>query len=137
VTPWSSSPSPGLFPATRPRPVLSQAPPPNPIAAVPDGRRVLSRVGVADHTVTPKAPWTGSGWREYSYGGFGGGHPHFRPHADLPVTQVLLSGTSAWESVALQRRHLCGLLAHGLSTTSGVVACHGPGGGMGPQGIRL
>jgi hypothetical protein len=25
VTPWSSSPSPGLFPATRPRPVLAQA----------------------------------------------------------------------------------------------------------------
>ena len=49
VTPWSSSPSPGLFLATRPRPVLSQAPPPNPIAAEPDGRRVLSRGGVADH----------------------------------------------------------------------------------------
>jgi hypothetical protein len=49
VTPWSSSPSPGLFPATRPRPVLSQAPPPNPIAAEPDGRRVLSRGGAADH----------------------------------------------------------------------------------------
>jgi len=43
----------------------------------PDGRRVLSRVGAADHAVTPEAPWTGSGWREYSYGGFGGGHPHF------------------------------------------------------------
>lgn len=42
VTPWSSSPSPGLLPATWPRPVLSQAPPPNPIAAEPDGRRVLS-----------------------------------------------------------------------------------------------
>jgi hypothetical protein len=49
VTPWSSPPSPGLFPATWPRPVLSQAPPPNPIAAEPYGRRVLSRVGVADH----------------------------------------------------------------------------------------
>jgi hypothetical protein len=60
-------------------------PPPNPIAAGLDGRRVLSRVGVADHVVTPEAPWTGSGCREYSYGGFGGGHPHFLPHApDLP-----------------------------------------------------
>lgn len=49
VAPWSSSPSPGLFPATRPRPVLSQAPPPEPIAAEPDGRRVLSRGGAADH----------------------------------------------------------------------------------------
>ena len=25
--------------------------------------------------MTPEAPWTGSGWREYSYGGFGRGHP--------------------------------------------------------------
>jgi hypothetical protein len=49
VTPWSSSPSPDMFPAIRPRPVLSQAPPPNPIAAEPDGRRVLSRGGAADH----------------------------------------------------------------------------------------
>jgi hypothetical protein len=27
-----------------------------------------------DHEVTLKAPLPGSGWREYSYGGFGGGH---------------------------------------------------------------
>ena len=33
-----------------------------------------------NHEVTPKAP-LGSGCREYSYGGFGGGHPHFHPHA--------------------------------------------------------
>ena len=58
VTPWSSLPSPGLFPATRPRPVLSQTPPSNPIAAEPDGRRVLSRGGAADHEVTPNAPLT-------------------------------------------------------------------------------
>jgi hypothetical protein len=80
VTPWPSSPSLGLFPASWPRPGLAQAPPPNPIAAEPDGRRVLSRGGGADHAVTPQAPWTGSGCREYSYGGFGGGHPHFHPH---------------------------------------------------------
>jgi hypothetical protein len=49
VTPWSSSPFPALFPANWPHPVLSQAPPPNPIAAGPDGRRVLSRGGAADH----------------------------------------------------------------------------------------
>jgi hypothetical protein len=97
VTPWSSSPPPGLFPATWPRPVLScpRPPPPNPIAAEPDGRRVLSRGGVADHEanfaaldheVTPQAPLTGSGCREHSYGGFGGGHPHFLPHApDLQI----------------------------------------------------
>jgi hypothetical protein len=55
-------------------------PSPNPIAAEPDGRRVLSRGGAADHAVTPQAPLTGSGCREYSYGGFGGGDPHFHPH---------------------------------------------------------
>jgi len=62
-------------------PCASQTPPPNPIAADPDGRRVLSGGGAADHEVTPQAPLTGSGCREYSYGGFGGGHPHFLPHA--------------------------------------------------------
>ena len=31
------------------------------------------------HAVTPKAPRTGSGWRGDSYGGPGGGHPHFHP----------------------------------------------------------
>jgi hypothetical protein len=58
----------------------AQTPPPNPTAAGPDDRRVLSRVGAADHAVTPQAPWTGSGWREHSDGGFGGGHPPFHRH---------------------------------------------------------
>ena len=53
--------------------VSCSEPPPNPLAAGSDGRRVLSRVGVADHALTPEAPWTGSGWRGYSYGGFGEG----------------------------------------------------------------
>ncbi len=76
------------------------APPPNPTAAEPDGRRVLSRVGVADHEVTPEAPWTGSGWREYSYGGFGGGHPSFHRHGRAADTPNLVNlGLSAWESV--------------------------------------
>jgi hypothetical protein len=35
---------------------------PDPTAAELDGRRVLSRVGVTITKVTPKAPWTGSGW---------------------------------------------------------------------------
>jgi hypothetical protein len=37
--------------------------------------------GIADHEVTPQAPLTGSGCREHCHGGFGGGHPHFLPHA--------------------------------------------------------
>src|SRR5215813_4973535 len=61
----------------------AQTPPPNPTAAGPDGRRVLSGGGVADHEVTPQAPLTGSGWREHSYGGFGGGHQQFHLHALL------------------------------------------------------
>jgi hypothetical protein len=40
----------------RPRRCPAQAPPPNPTAAGPDGRRVLSRVGAADHAVTPRRP---------------------------------------------------------------------------------
>jgi hypothetical protein len=60
---------------------LSQDRGPNPIAAEPYGRRVLSRGGGADHEVTPQAPLTGSGCRGHSYGGFGGGHPHFLLHA--------------------------------------------------------
>ena len=70
-------------------PCPAQAPPPNPTAAEPDGRRVLSRGGAADHEVTPKAPLTGSGCREYSYGGFGGGHPHFHRMPLPPATRGL------------------------------------------------
>jgi hypothetical protein len=33
--------------------------------------------------VTPQAPLTGSGCREHSYGGFGGGHPRFHTHTVL------------------------------------------------------
>jgi hypothetical protein len=92
-------------------PCSAQTPPPNPIAAEPDGRRVLSRGGAADHAVTPKAPLTGSGCREHSYGGFGGGHSHFHPHAvfgsqpmvfksvrgSLPATAATcLVGTWGW-----------------------------------------
>jgi hypothetical protein len=79
-----SGPSTGEWTA----PCPAQTPPPNPTAAEPDGRRVLSRVGVADHEVTPKAPWTGSGWREYSYGGFGGGHPYFLRACQLPTPNL-------------------------------------------------
>jgi hypothetical protein len=40
----------------------------------------LSR-GVDVAEGTPGTPWTGSGRREYAFGGFGGGRLHFRPHA--------------------------------------------------------
>jgi hypothetical protein len=104
VTPWSSSPSPGLLPATRPRSVLAQAPPPNPIAAEPCGRRVLSGGGEADHEVTPQAPLTGSGCREYFYGGFGGGHPISTRMPLPPVTR----GLRAWLGRCRNRPRLSG-----------------------------
>jgi hypothetical protein len=44
----------GPFPGAATVPWPAQAPPPNPIAAEPDGRRVLSRVGVADHEAMPR-----------------------------------------------------------------------------------
>ena len=39
--------------------------------------------------MTPQAPLTGSGCREHSYGGFGGGHPHFHPHAVFRKLQLI------------------------------------------------
>jgi hypothetical protein len=83
LRPWRPGPGPHLrlVSGDMTAPCPAQTPPPNPIAAEPDGRRVLSRVGVADHAVTLEAPWTGSGWRGHSYGGFGGGHSQFQGHA--------------------------------------------------------
>jgi hypothetical protein len=85
LSPLLSAPGPvpplRCLPGAVTAPCSRQAPPPNPTAAGPDGRRVLSRGGIADHEVTPQAPLTGSGCREHSYGGFWGGHPHFLPHA--------------------------------------------------------
>ena len=85
LSPLLSAAGPGShlrgLPGSGGAPCPSQASPPDPAAAEPDGRRVLSGGGAADHEVTPQAPLTGSGCREHSYGGFGGGHPHFHPHA--------------------------------------------------------
>jgi hypothetical protein len=82
----------------------AQAPPPNPSAADLDDRRVLSRGGAADHEVTPQAPLTGSGCREHSYGGFGGGHPPFHLHARLPAPPRL---TSNHRDTRRLRRRTC------------------------------
>jgi hypothetical protein len=90
--------------------VPAQTPPLNPIAARPHVRRVLSRVGRADHAVTPQAPWTGSGWRGYSYGGFGGGHPQFLTHA--PDLLIRRSGQAVQDSPSLA---VCWIDVPGLS----------------------
>ena len=83
VTPWSPSPSPGLSPATWPRPVLSQPLPrtrllPN---LVTDGFCQGHLRVHMDQAVLPKAvvlrsqrALTGSRSHRPSYGGFGGGH---------------------------------------------------------------
>src|ERR1022692_3216065 len=51
-----------------------------------------------DHDVTPQAPWTGSGWREYSYGGVRGG-PALPPscHARWLCRLVWLAYSASWQ----------------------------------------
>ena len=54
-------------------------------------RRMRARMsgGVGGGGATPPPTRSGSGCREHSYGGFGGGHPHFHLHnADLRITRV-------------------------------------------------
>ena len=46
-------------------------------AALPEAVALRSQTG-----------WTGSGSHRYSYGGFGGGHPHLHPHTDGPATPI-------------------------------------------------
>ena len=69
---------------------LAQTPPPNPIAAGPGDGRVLSRPSSRVHeqcnftaavALRSQTGLTGSGSHGSSYGGFGGGHPHFHPHS--------------------------------------------------------
>ena len=88
----SSSPLPGLRWGTDRAAACDKTPPPNPTAAGPYGRRVLSRVGAVAHAVTPQAPWTGSGWRGYSYGGFGGGH-HISTRISSAASPIFTSCT--------------------------------------------
>ena len=89
VTPWCSSPRADLLPVTWPRVCPTQTPPSNPIAAKPGDGRVPSRPSwrVHEPCSSPEAValrsqtvLTGPGSHGSSYGGFGGGHPHFHPH---------------------------------------------------------
>jgi len=81
----------GPLPVARPRLALVQAPPPNPTAAEPPDGRILSRSASRVHqppafteavALRSQPGLTGSGSPVLSHGGFGGGHPHFRLHAD-------------------------------------------------------
>ena len=121
LSPLLSAAGPGphlqALPGAVTAPCPPQAPPPNPIAAEPDGGRVLSRGGVADHEVTPQAPLTGSGCREYSCGGFGGGHPHFLPHSpDLLIRRSM-------PHVQPVRQNPYQVSIHWMSRLSALVRC--------------
>src|SRR6266513_1711095 len=78
-----------------PRP---EDPEPDLAASQSDGltnRRMRARMsgGVGGGGPTPPPTRSGSGCREHSYGGFGGGHPHFRPYApDLSWRLVFRRG---------------------------------------------
>ena len=82
----------------------SPAPPPNPTAAEPRDGRVLSRPSSRVHeprnspdavVLRSQTVLTGSGSHRYSYGGFGGGHPRFRPHTDRRTSA--LAAPSTWD----------------------------------------
>ena len=96
----------GPFPGAVTSPCPAQTPPPNPIAAEPGDGRVLSRPPSRVHepptspeavALRPQTALTGSGSHRSSYGGFGGGHPHFHPHngCENPISPKL--ALSAWE----------------------------------------
>jgi hypothetical protein len=91
ASPRLGTAAPGPLPGqpAAPRPALP-FPPPNPIAAAPGDGRVLSSPSSRVHepgTFTEAAAQrsqtglTGSGSHRYFYGGFGGGHSQFQPHA--------------------------------------------------------
>ena len=94
-------------PATAPCP--AQTPPPNPTAAGPGDGRVQSRPSSRVHepgTLTEavalrsQTVLTGSGSHRSSYGGFGGGHPHFHPHApDLLIRRFPCGHSDPFRSV--------------------------------------
>ena len=113
---------PSTGPATAPCP--AQTPPPNPTAAEPGDGRVLSRPSSRVHepgTLTEavalrsQTVLTGSGSHRSSYGGFGGGHPHFHPHApDLLICRFLCGHPDPFRTV----RDL-GLVSPGCTGGSG------------------
>ena len=89
----------------------AQTPPPNPIAARTGDGRVQSRPSSRVHepcsstevvALRSQTGLTGFGSHRSSYGGFGGGHPHFRPHArrragDGARVTGIEPALSAWE----------------------------------------
>ena len=93
-------------PMRRPHYCPAQTPPSNPAAAGPLGRRVVPRIGVADHEVTPQVPWTGSGWRGYSYGGSGEATRTSTRLPRMPVVTPRLAGVSCQLAATSARSEL-------------------------------
>jgi hypothetical protein len=101
-------------------------PPPNPIAAEPGDGWVLSRPSSRVHeprnspdavVLRSQTVLTGSGSHRYSYGGFGGGHPHFHPHNGGRKPNFTSLVLSAWEVCGVADplpadRLICGPIGH-------------------------
>ena len=112
-----------------PPPRLAQTPPPNPTAAGPGDGRVRSRPSSRVHepcslteavALRSQRGLTGPGSPGYSYGGFGGGHPHFHPHTGWRQPNLTLTRL-------LGRVTRCGLSPRGgsLRLSSGSVRADG------------
>jgi hypothetical protein len=90
--------TPGPFLGDVIAPCPAQTSPPNPIAADSGDGRVLSSPSSRAHepcsftgavALRSQAGLTGSGSHRSSYGGFGGGHPHFHPHTRRPKPNLV------------------------------------------------
>jgi hypothetical protein len=96
-------------------PCPAQTPPPNPTAAGPGDGRVLSRPSSRVHepgsftevvALRSQTGLTGSGSHRSSYGGFGGGHPHFHRHSGRRQPNLTNLHCQLGKSVALHGHHL-------------------------------
>ena len=92
---------PRAFPRRWDRAPSCSDPSPDPTAAEPGDGRVRSRPSSRVHepctfteavALRSQTVLTGSGSYRISYGGFGGGHPHFHPHVGTPSSPAVHRG---------------------------------------------
>ena len=107
-------------------PCPAQTPPPNPTAAEPGDGRIRSRPSSRVHepctftdavALRVQTVLTGSGSHRSSYGGFGGGHPHFRPHNAIgnQICTISLGSRCHWSFVTWRCRDLRRLASSSVS----------------------